>query len=125
MKKIEKIESKKFELSGAYYVVERVGQLDPKDGNDVVAQVTIFLPATGGSINPELRFGCRVQILEEKLDSHWGYVSSSSFRTRTDKINGERWSAVFERAAEIAEKEIMKLEDALRVRAQALLDAEE
>lgn len=125
MKKIEKIESKKFELSGAYYVVERVGQLDPKDGNDVVVRVAISLPATGGRINPELRFGCRVQILGEKLGGEWGYPKSSSYRTRIDKVNGERWSAVFEKAAEFAEEEIMKLEDALRVRAQALRDAEE
>lgn len=124
MKTVEKIESRKAKLSGAYYTIERAGQ-EPAYKSDLVkVNINILLPTERGAVLQELVFNDRVEILCEHLRPNWGYPESATYRSKQVEISGLKWTDLFEVAAAFAEAEIAKLETALEQRAQALIDAE-
>ena len=124
MKTVEKIESRKAKLSGAYYTIERAGQEPAYNSDFIKVAIKIFLPAKGGSILQELQFEKRVEILGEYLRSNWGFGGSETYRIKQVEKSGRKWTDLFEVAAAFAVAEKAKLETALEQRAQALIDAE-
>ena len=125
MKTVEKIESKKAKLSGAYYTMKRAGQEIPSKSDDIKVKVKISIPANGSSILPELQFNYRLGIMGDSLTPSWGYTQSNTYRANSTELAGQKWGELFERGTIFAEAEIAKLETALEQRAQALINAED
>jgi hypothetical protein len=124
----EKIESKKYPLSGAYFTVERGGQEHPCKNDKIFVRLTIYLPSSGKYLHlkNDIVFAYRVKVSGENLHATWGFGKKEieGYRYTYKNFSDEKWKDAFEEAAEYGRTEIEKLEDALRKRAKALEDAE-
>lgn len=119
-----KIESEKSAVSGAYYTVERDGQEEPDEGDRILVKCTIHLPASNGHIDKSLHFFKRATIMDSFLCHSWGDKIVPNYLSRSVNFINKKWRDAFLNAAQYAQEEIQKLDDALIARAKALEDAE-
>lgn len=119
----QKIESRKFELSGAYYVVSRGRQEIPMRGNLVIVTCQVFLPSTenGKQADVNLLFGC--SFMGKALNWYWGKFETPGYVSITDEFKSDTWRDAFGKASQYAEEEIQKIEGLIDARHQALIDA--
>lgn len=124
--KAEKIESSKYPLSGGYYILRRVGQDRPENGDDVIVNAIILLPSDNTWLNKDICFGQRCYVGGNGLHSGWGYpyTANPKYRYITLYFSSKTWAKAFDLAAKRADEELNKLETALADRAKALADAE-
>ena len=126
-KNIQGFRSKAFEMSNAFYTIERNGQEDPAKGDRVCVKLRIYLQCEDGSgnIKKDLRFDRRVLILGIPLWCNWGNYNDEGFRQMEKLFLAETWKQAFIEAKDYAEQEIEKLEEAIRNREEALQRAED
>lgn len=127
-KNIQSFRSKAFEMSNAFYTIERNGQEDPAEGDRVCVKLRIYLPCQDGSdnIKKDIRFNRRVLILDTPLWCNWGnYNNDERCRFETKVFLAETWKQAFIEAKDYAEQEIEKLEEAIIKREEALQIAED
>lgn len=122
--KAQAIQSTKFELSKAFYKVERYGIADPSDCDKIKVKVSIYLP-TGkdNSIDEKIHFSTRLMIMGESLFSSWGVVDGD-YRKRESVFYSDTWRNGFETASKYGDKEIRVLEGKLRNRKNILEEAD-
>lgn len=123
--KSRKIQSTRY-TSGGYYIIERIGQQNPCEGDGVIVSCTIhFAVAHGPRLDEAIAFGDRIQVADQPLWSSWGALNAEK-RTRfiTKQFTAETWAAAFEAAHRWADGELLNLDHAIAARAQALADAE-
>ena len=109
----------------ARYEVERSGQELPTKSNKVVVKATLLLDsAKDTSLSDEICFG--FDVFGESLYSYWGRGLSltNDDRAKTKTFSGVRFRELFREAEEYCLSEIRKINEALEVRHQALLDAD-
>jgi predicted HNH restriction endonuclease len=114
-------------IDGVDIAIERNGQQKHSEGDGIVVKGTIYLPANEGSekLADNLRFGERVQILEERLSHNWGTYDIESHKViRTWKLSANTWKEAFEEMEKECFGEVQKLRNALDARQKALEDAE-
>ena len=102
----------------------RYGQEDPAISNKVVVQAFLYLPVINFGIPPEIQFGEKVQVFEERLGENWGKLfDHETLRVSGIEFAGTSFPALFEEARNYAFGEIAKINNLLDVRHQALVDA--
>ena len=109
----------------ARYEIERNGQELPTKGNKVVVKATLLLDsAKDTSLSDNICFG--IDVFGEGLHSYWGRGLSLNYddRSKTKTFSGIRFRELFREAEEFCLSEISKINEALEVRHQALLDAD-
>jgi len=126
-KNIQGFRSKAFDISNAFYTIERNGQEDPAKGDRVKVVLRIYLPCEdgSGSIKKDLRFDRRCLILGIPLWCNWGNYNDEGFRWMEKVFLSETWREAFVEAKNYAEQEIENLEEAIRTREEALQRAED
>ena len=125
MEKIEKVKSKKY-LSGGYYEIKRNGQEQPDAGDNIMVTATIFLPSDGPGpvhLRSDLRYGNRCEVAGEALYYFWG-ESVEGYRIRTKTFTSEKWLDAFQKASDYCDEELLKLDQMITARADALTNAE-
>ncbi len=96
------------------------------DGNRVVVNAFVLLPASEGALLPEIRFKYLLQVCGETLTDDWGLSRDHGpeYRSRHQKFATRRWKSAYAQAEAWARAEIQCLVEALVAREQALADAE-
>lgn len=108
-------------------VITDGGQNLPSASDEVVCDGTISIPTEPGSdgILAEARFGSRVSVMGRELGEMWGFARSmDSVRFVTFNVKARTYAAARSQALEFARREVGKLHEALRVRAEAFLAAQ-
>jgi len=109
----------------AKYVLERVGQQPPHEGDGVVVKATIMLPARSQLLLPEIQFDRRLEIAGAPLYCGWGFTHSVDYRCMSETFISAKWAEAFANAEAWARGELQKLALALAARAKALEEAED
>jgi hypothetical protein len=110
----------------AKYTIARAGQQPPKEGDGVVVEAALYLPAEETYLDSRIQFGHRVEVAGSTLHCYWGVASKKEdFRYCTREFVAARWSEAFAQAEAWARGELQKLADALAARARALQEAED
>ena len=109
----------------AKYCLKRLGQQPPHEGDGVVVEATILLPARSKFLLPEIQFDTRLKIAGAPLHGGWGFTDSNDYRGCARTFVATKWSQAFTEAEQWARGELQKLADALAARAVALLEAED
>lgn len=107
----------------AIITTKRLGQQSPEEGDGVVVEGILYLPAEDGYLHPDLRFGSRVGILNTRLYNSWG-INAGKWRRMKVQFSGEKWSPLEQKAALSLVEELQPLLEALEERQAALLRAE-
>jgi hypothetical protein len=123
-----------YPLSGGRIARIRLGLQPPGEGDCVVAEGYVLLPAKGMEILPEIQFQERLSIMRHDLYSWWGIDQSllppklrhleGEWKFNVAKFHAPTWREAMTAAWEYAHAEIMKLEEALARRLKALEEAE-
>jgi len=127
--KIEKVEYTiplNVEGGEMFAIVEitRYGQEESAVSNKVVVQALLYLPVKKFGIPPEITFGEKVLVFEERLGRNWGkLVDHDTLRVSGIELKGTSFPALFEEARNYAFCEIAKINNMLDVRHQAFLEA--
>ena len=121
---MEKEVSKTFEKSGAYFTIERNGQAKEYISDKICVKLTVYIPAVKGYIKDKLQFGDRCELMNDYLNSSWGYTLNDEYRVREVLYYGNRWADAFKEAKIYATLELSKLEMMLDNREIALKKAE-
>src|SRR3990172_5697512 len=116
----------------ATIVLTRMGQVTPDEGDDVLVKGEIRLPKKlyedgdiSVKLDPRLQFCTRVKVLDESLFNTWGLTNGGfDYRSKSKAFKSTTWQGAFQLAHEEALKELAPLEQALSIRAKALIDAE-
>ena len=108
----------------ARYEIERSGQESPAKGNKVVVSATLTLSGSyDTSPSDEICLG--IKVFGEGLYPYWGReLTNNDDRSKTKTFSGVRFRELFREAEEYCLSEIRKINEALEVRHQALLDAD-
>jgi hypothetical protein len=124
-----------FSLSGARAARLRMGQQPPCEGDSVVARGVVLLPCEAGRLR--IRPSLRAEYLEaagESLRPEWGLKGGritngfgllDPYRWRFHDFTAPTWAEAMGRAWDWAIGEVLKLEEALRVRRKARRQAPE
>jgi len=108
----------------AKYSIERKGQQHPSEGDGIVVEAQINLPAEDGRLDPRLQFGNRLKLCDFPLDMNWGVAIEEGFRCWRKHFIATTWAQAFADGEAWARAKLQKLADALAIRAQALQNAE-
>lgn len=113
-----------------YATLVRNGQEHSLNGDGVQVLATIYLPTLrneGNYIHPNIEFGLRLKIAGEFLTKYWGSQAPNDHKAmRYTQLNfiASTWKAAFKNAMHWTREERTKLESALKIRADALINAE-
>ncbi len=106
--------------------VRRVGQQSPGKGDQVVAEATLFLPATDKNIAREIRFMERCYVMGQSLTHLWGVPTGATWcwRHSSQTRTADTWHEALNGARIEVEEELDGLIKKLKARKQKLKDAE-
>jgi len=111
-------------VSGAYIVISRVSQQAPASGDGIIVNAVLHIPHDEQHNIPfEMRFHARCAVLNADMHSTWGSPGEKS-RWRGQLFTASTWGEAFGNAETFMTNEVMKLENAIVARRQALVDAE-
>ena len=115
----------------AIIIMKKLGQEKTQNGDDVVVEGSILLPADTSLIStrplPEsIRFGSRITILSRDLGEWWGNPIKDypNYRRHSDTLHRKTWAEAMTSMEEHLLEQLQKLIDALNTRHQALIDAD-
>lgn len=101
----------------------QIGQQEPQDGDDVIAQAILSLPAIRehGVLDPRLIFGSRVNLLGQTLHRRWGEpVADTTTRTLSIAVVAPTYSLAYQQLSKQINEAVATLQHALDSRQQAL-----
>ncbi|HBN27265.1 MAG TPA: hypothetical protein DD405_07335 [Desulfobacteraceae bacterium] len=113
--------------------IKRDGQEDRETSNLVKVKATLFIPVATtknnihAKIDEKFRWRHKIRVIEEDLIPMWGDVISgdkTEHRQKTKIFTGKKWTVTFQKAEKYLRSEVAKIDEAEKVRVQALADAE-
>ena len=108
----------------AKYSIERKGQQHPSEGDGIVVEAQIHLPADGYYLDSRLQFGNRLKLCDFPLETNWGVAVQDGFRSWRRQFIATTWAQAFADGEAWARAQLQKVADALAARTQALQNAE-